>query len=192
MNNRMVRHVAVCAAALMLCPISSGAQTLATSFVELRGLLQDGDEVVVTGSDGRRSQGRLLTVTPSSLYLLVETPKFLVLVRRTQQMFSENAVTRVQRMDSRWEGALIGLSVGFVSFSLAACGSDWGSVDCSYALIFFSAPLGVLSAFLGGEIDRMRNQTVYRAGTLAPDGATVSLSPFFTRRATGALLNVRF
>jgi len=191
-SNRMLRHVAACAAALVLYSTGSGAQTPATSFVELRGLLRDGDEVVVTDSEGRRSQGRLLTVTPSSLDLVVETSRFLVLRQRTQQRFSDAAVTTIQRMDSRREGALIGLAVGFFSTGFAACGTNWGSVDCSYALIFFSAPVGMLSALLGGEIDRMRNATVYRAGTLAPSGATVSLSPFLTPRATGALLNVRF
>jgi len=187
--NRILWHVAACASALMLFPTIGGAQIPAASFDELRAVLKDGDQVFLTDSDGRRTRGRLVTVTSSSLDLMVEESRFLFLTRRVPRTFSDTAVTRVARIDSQLNGALIGLAAGSLPVMSAGCAfdPDW----CGY-YVLFSMPTGAAGMVIGALVDGMRNATVYRGGTPANRGATVSLSPLLTRRATGAFLNVRF
>jgi hypothetical protein len=191
MMNRILWHVTGCATALMLFPTSSGAQTPAASFDELRGVLQDGDEVFVTGADGRRTQGKLLTVTPSSLELAVKKRRLLFLLQEVQQSFANTDVTTVQRLDSGREGAGIGFAAVFIPILIVGCIEDDPVLGCGGAAIG-GALWGLVGAVIGRAIDRMHNATVYRAGTPASGGTTVSLSPLLTPRATGALLNVRF
>jgi hypothetical protein len=189
MMNRLFWHVAGCATALMLCPTSSGAQTPAASFHELRAIVKDGDQVLLTDSNGRLTRGRLITIAPSSLGLMVEEPRFLFLTRRMPQTFSDSDVTTVARIDSRWNGALIGFAVGFRPGWPLPCDSG---LYCELGTAFVAPALGVLGAVSGFVLDGTINQTVYRGTSPASGGATLSLSPVLTRRSTGALLNIEF
>lgn len=194
MTSRILLHVAACATALMLFPANGGAQTAATSFDDLRGVLQDGDELAVTGSDGRRTWGKLVTVTPASVDIEVETCRFLLWCHGASQSFSVTAVTTVARIDSPGEGRAIGFIAGFASFALWACSRDYSgeSAGCEDFLLYFGPLAGLLGGHIGGLIDWKFNATVYRSNTPAIGGVTLSLSPLLTLRATGALLNLRF
>ena len=107
MKNQILRHLTACVTALMLFPTSSGAQSPATTFDELRLVLHDGNDVVVTDSNGRRTRGKLVSVTTSSLDLVVERPRFLILRERSNQSFTDTVVTTVTRIASGGEGLMI-------------------------------------------------------------------------------------
>ena len=190
-TNRISWHVTAFVTALMLFPTGSGAQTPATSFDGLRGLLQLGNDVVVTDSNGRRTRGRVVIVTASSLDLAVDTRRFLFLRQRTQQSFADTVVTMVTRVDSRKEGAIIGFAAGFVPIMLAPCDSRDDGGYCFFAKVTFGPMFGALGAAIGAFIDGRLNKTVYRAGApVAP--VTITLSPLLSTKTTGASLSLRF
>lgn len=96
-------------ALLLAAPV--GAQQVATSFQELRGLVKPGDTIYVTDAGGGTVKGKLATLSASSLELQV---------RRGASVpplgLSERDVNSIvaDRFDSLLNGPLIGLAVGAV------------------------------------------------------------------------------
>jgi len=88
-------------AAVALFPTSVGAQTVAQSFDELQGMLKVGQIVFVTDETGRLIQGKVGDLSASSVTMLAPE-------KRT---FGEGTVTRINRADAVWNGALFGLGV---------------------------------------------------------------------------------
>ena len=188
MSNRILWSIVSCVTALMVFPTSSGAQSPATTFDELRLLVKDGNEVVVTDSNGRRTRGKVATVTASSLDLAVVRPKFLILREHSQRTFTDTTLTTVTRIDSRWEGGVIGLLAGVVPVAVGWC--HLGDVECHYAIL--GAPVaGLLGATIGMLIDGSINKVVYR--TTAPvRPVSITLSPLLKVNGAGASLKFRF
>jgi hypothetical protein len=58
-------------AAVVLSPHAAAAQQVATSFDRLQRLVKSGDTIYVTTADGRTATGRLGSVSPNALELLV-------------------------------------------------------------------------------------------------------------------------
>jgi hypothetical protein len=181
-------HVALCATLMLVLPVSSRAQTAATSFDELRAVVQDGDKVVVTSSDGGRTRGRLTNLTTSSM--VVMTPRFWPWQEPTPRSVADRDVRTVQRIDSTRDGALIGFVAGFLPVLVGACANDDPYVSCAGVLILGGPTVGALGALIGASIDGMLNTTVYRAGTPAISGATVTLSPSVNTKTAGASLRL--
>ena len=103
--------VVVCVAALTLFPSISGAQSPATSFEELRPLLPPGQEVIVRHADGRRTRERVLEVSASSLDMQSKSMnRRRALGPRTS--YAESAITSIKRVDSVWQGLVIGSAAG--------------------------------------------------------------------------------
>jgi hypothetical protein len=198
--NRFLLHVAACATALMVFPATGAAQTPAASFDALRGVVRNGDHMIVTESDGRRTSGTVMNVTPSSLDLKVDTCRIgiRILCRSALHSVSASATISITRIDSPREGGLIGLAAGFASSYLLVCNNNYFSDNyprdgsCASAVILVALPMGGLGAVIGAFIDSRRNETVYRASAPALGGVTVSLSPVLTGNGTGALLTVQF
>jgi hypothetical protein len=89
---------------IVFIPNTAPAQTVASSFAELRAALTPGQTVVVIDTSGLRTKGKVaeLPAMPSSLVVLVPA-------RRT---FLEDDVAEVRATDSRRTGALIGGGIG--------------------------------------------------------------------------------
>lgn len=191
MKNQILRHLTACVTALMLFPTSSGAQSPATTFDELRLVLHDGNDVVVTDSNGRRTRGKLVSVTTSSLDLVVERPRFLILRERSNQSFTDTVVTTVTRIDSRREGVIVGFFAGFVPVMHVPCDSRDDGGSCAFAKIAYGPVCGVLGAAIGMVIDGSINKVVYRTGAPVRP-VTITLSPLLNAKTTGASLSLRF
>jgi hypothetical protein len=194
--NRILWHLALSATALTLFPTGSGAQTPATkqpavTFDELRGVLRSGDHVFVTDSNGRRTEGKVVAVTSSSLDLTVKQRRFLFLEQDVDRVLVDTAVTTVQRIDSRLEGAYVGFAAVFFPLMVAGCDADEPPFGCEGAVIG-AAAFGVLGSVIGAAIDGVINTTVYRAGPAQSGGATVTLSPLLSGGTKGARFGVRF
>jgi hypothetical protein len=91
-----------------------GAQAVAQTFDELQGMLKVGQTVYVMDETGRQTKGKVAGVSASALTMLVPE-------KRT---FTEGTVTRINRADAVWNGALIGLGVGAIP------GAWLGTVYC--------------------------------------------------------------
>jgi len=94
---------------LLASPV--GAQQVATSFQELRGLVNPGDTIYVTDTGGMTIKGQLAALSASSLELHVRRG-----AAAPPLGWSERDVNNIvaDRFDSLWNGPLIGLAVGAV------------------------------------------------------------------------------
>ncbi len=197
MTNRIVWHIAACVTALTLFPTTSGAQSSATTFDELRLAVKDGDQVVVTDSDGRRTRGKIAKVTASSLDLAIERSKFVILREHSQRTFTDTDVTRVTRIDSMWQGGVIGSLVGFVSGVVGpiprCSGTRRNDIACDplFRLIVAGPVFGLVGAAIGIGIDGSINKVVYR-GDPQVHPVTITVSPLLKPKSAGASLRLGF
>ena len=172
------------AALLILVPGSATAQTIATSFEELSHMLKTGQTVVVIDANGRETRGKMVQSAPTSLVLLEGAR---LTARRS---LTEETVSEVRRLDSRMNGALIGLGVGLgagVAIISAMCADGPGCGP--------SAQVGMLTAGLGAAIGAGIDSLVNRDGRVvfrSPKKATrLMLSPFIGKDRQALLLSVR-
>lgn len=186
--HRTAWQVILCVTALMLLSTSSGAQSPATSFDELRRILVPGQEVIVTGADGRRTAERVLSITESSLEVRSDS-LFSFRVPGPARRLTESSVIRVRRVDSLQNGVLIGSAVGF-GLGVANCRANQ---DC---VTLFSVPVLVptlIGGAVGATIDAVIKKTVYLNGTRPATGRTIiTLSPLINAKTTGASVSLRF
>lgn len=143
------------------------------------------------GADGRRTRGRYVTMSDSSLEMV--KPRVWRWQKPVAKTFTDAAVTTVKRVDSAWEGAVIGFAVGYIPLTAHVCQHDnRGEMACLGAVYYAGPLLGLVGASVGMFIDGRHNKTIYRAGTPGSGATTVSLSPLLTTRTAGGLLTVRF
>lgn len=165
------------------------APLLARSLSELSQQVRPGENLVVTGRDGREETGRLETATATHLVLNVHGA-----VRK----FAESDLGLVQRheRDSLVNGALIGAAAGGLPVALlllAATAS--GDLDCRLGP---GCAAGILlwtgiGTGIGVAVDAAvrRKRTIF----LAPSGNAgprVSLAPIIGRERKGVAMVVRF
>jgi hypothetical protein len=128
------------------------------TFADLNQKLDPGDSLIVSDTNGHRTRGSLVELTPSSLVLFTDG---------TRRTFEVSEIERVQR---RKNGVLLGLLIG------AGCGAALGAIvygldeDNSAAAAVWSVAIG---AGIGLGIDAVAvvPRTVYRrpaSGGLTP------------------------
>ena len=113
------------AAAVILLPLTAGAQTVVTSFSEVPTVVKTGDIVDITDAKGRTLRGTIGELSRSSLELTARmrgsdgTEPFVSIGR-----FSETDVRQIrpQRRDSLLNGTVIGLAVGMAIAAFPAAG----------------------------------------------------------------------
>src|SRR5438093_9143804 len=95
----------ICITLIAATPVR--AQEVATSFDELRRLVDADETIYVTGAGGATVKGRVVDISSSALRLRVRRDAAPV-------RFSERDVNNIvaERADSWWNGALIGFGVG--------------------------------------------------------------------------------
>lgn len=168
------RHTAcaVTVFAVLAAGTSATAQT-ATSFQELRQLLQDGQVVVVVDSSGRHIKGKVSEVSPSSLVLLVPEAR----------SFAESTVREIRASDSWREGAFIGAGIGagFALWDYLIDPSEPGNA------VIFTVAVGA-GAAIGAGVDALIGRRVlYRSGSST---VKLTIAPVVTADRHGALISV--
>ena len=184
--NRATSRVVVCLVALLI-PTRSEAQSPATTLADLQRVLQAGDEVFVTEANGRRSRNVVVDVTPSELIVRSKSVwRFKGLGPR--RLVMESSIARVTRVDSVWQGALIGYATG-LGLGLASCNADRGDCVPMYAV----AGPTLIGGAVGATIDALIRKTVFlKAASRAYGGGTFTVSPSFGTKTTGASLTLKF
>jgi hypothetical protein len=185
--NRIAWQVVVWVMAVVLLPTSGAAQPPATSFDDLRHVLVPGQEVLVAWADGRRTRETVFAVTAASLDVQSKSV-FRFRGPGPRMSLTESSVSSVKRVDSVWQGALIGYAAGF---GLGVAGCRANERECvPIAAVLLPTLLGGL---VGASIDAAIRQTVYLNGTpRAGRRAVVTLSPVINMTATGAAMTLRF
>jgi hypothetical protein len=160
----------------------------ATSFTDLRQAVRDGQDVAVTGTDGRRVKGRLVDVTASSI--VVAPPRMFAWQKRNALVLPGSSVTTVTRRDSTWNGAVLGFAVGYVPVTVAACTGKHTQYDCDFGIILTGPMAGGLGTLICGFIDSRHNRTVYQGVNVAR--TSLQVVPIIGPQAIGARTTFRF
>ncbi len=179
-----------CAALLLTLavgvPVTGQAQEVASSLDELRELVKVGDDVTVTGLQGRQTQGRIVAISSSSLGLIVGGV-------RTD--FSEDDLDTVSRRDSRRNGTLWGLGVGGVLGAWLDLGlvKEYGREDIgigqSVAFIVEAAGVG---AGIGFALDALiKGRQLIYSRSQASMRKTVTIVPVWANRRKGVFVSLR-
>ena len=81
------------------------------SFGELALILEPGYQVVVWDEAGRKTQGRVLSISGEEV-VVTRRRRFLGFFRSPEELvFGADSITRVEIVDSTWNGAFIGAAV---------------------------------------------------------------------------------
>jgi hypothetical protein len=162
----------------ILTPDLAPAQTVASSFEELRQVLKNGQTVVVTDASGRRTKGKVVDLPSSPPSLVV-----LVAVTRT---FAEGSVAEIRATDSLLNGALIGggIGMGLAMWDYLIDPSEPGNAG------IFTAAIGVGTA-IGMGIDALRagGRVLNRPRRQA---CGLTISPLAGKDRRGILVSIRF
>ena len=158
----------------------------ASSFEQLQVLVGSDDEVTVTEADGKRTRGRIIELSPSSLHLSVNG---------TPRRLNEAQILEIRQHgpdpigNGAKKGALIGLGFG------AAMGALRCAVERGFCAL---APLTVgiysaLGAGIGAGVDALRKgeRTVYRAPVTASSRG-LHVTPVVGRDQKGLRLSIGF
>ena len=143
----MVRIVLL-SASLIGLSVEARAQ-VADSFAELTGVLKSGTKVFVADDSGQTTKGKITELSPASIALLTN--------RDERISLSSNRVRMVSRIDSRWNGFLIGAAAGAIPGALLGVGfktyCENESASCPQAPLVMGALAGLVGGWIGSGID---------------------------------------
>jgi hypothetical protein len=164
---------------LPLTPVLAGAQVSARSFVELEARLRIGDTVRIIDQSGKDTQGRVDSVSATSLT---------VTVNGAAQSFSETTVREIkrQRHGSLSMGAALGALIAGVTVGAAChgrCNAGPGDVIAWGTFAGVGAGVGVITALMV-----TRSDTVFTA----PNNSRVSVLPVFTNDRNSLRFSISF
>ena len=92
-----------------------GDAPVTRSFNALQAVLEPGHEVVVWDEAGRKTRGWVSSVSDAQIQITIFfKERFLRPGRTTERIFTPDSVTRVDIVDSYWNGALIGAAIGSI------------------------------------------------------------------------------
>jgi hypothetical protein len=176
---RMVGSFLLCLVAVLAIAASAAAQTV--QFKELPRHLKVGDAIVITDAEGRRGEGKVTDLTASTITLqMADSRKF---------VFPERSVRNILKVDSKWDGALIGFLAGAVPGSRVTQFSCGEFNTCDRQALFGVLIFGGLGMAIGAGIDESKRKVLY----LSPQsGKGLTVSPIIGGGSRGALISLRF
>jgi hypothetical protein len=176
---------------LLLPSTTAFAQTPATTFSDVPGLVATGRRVVVTDENGRKTKGDVVQVTPSSITLRTRDRWG----EEQRRVFEAESVRAINKTDSVWNGLLIGLGAGFAAtevFVWQSCGPRGNDDECA-AIV---TGVGWLTMVPGGAaIGALADRAIGNGALYYKPERTrtpLSISPMIGPKAGGALVSVRF
>jgi len=180
--------------AVLSWPLLVMAQSTATSFEGLQAALTGGREVIVRDAEGRKTRGRVSSVSQDQLVIKKNTSAILRLFGRSQERtFGADAVTRIEIVDSTWNGALVGAAVApFVVLAIhgveEAAVSDTNNMKGIWTLVLGGMSV-VLCIEMGRAIDSRINDPIYERPLQKPQ---VAIGPLVGRGRVGVMARVSF
>ena len=166
-----------------------GGAPVTDSFEALNSILDPGYEVVVRDEAGRKTRGRVSSISGEEV-VVINRPRLFGYLRSPQEhAFRADAVTRVEIVDSTWNGIAIGAAVGVgLAFGLWQ-GTD--TDDFGVGLLYFVSATAALPASMlaGRDIDLSINESIYERPSPAP---RVTVAPLIGRDQRGFAVRVSF
>ena len=177
----MTRTALVLVAAVATASLAE-AQTV-ESFDRLALLVNQGDRISVTARNGRRLQGRLVDLSPTTLSLLVVDDD---LVRLEE---AEVSLLRRRHRDSLKNGGVLGLLGGAVTAGVLMADEGPGSNPGAYVLIM--SLFGAAGAGIGVGLDAgyEKSQVIYR---VRRSKRRLAVAPLLSRHRRGLSVSLGF
>ena len=190
------RTISALAGVVMLAGLveSASAQDIATSFDQLRGQLKPGQTIIVKGSNGRTTRGKLGELSPTEIEILVrETGLDGRDVFKPRPRLSEKDVAEIEieQSDSLLNGTLIGLAAGGWPWLFCLKDCYYNEAGAEHLLPTIFAYTTAIGAGLGLVIDHSIKDRV--TVFLAPERRIgLHIAPILSATATGLQMSFRF
>lgn len=129
---------------------NAGAQTV-DAFAQLPDAVHTGTKVIVADDSGQSTKGKITELSAASMALLTSDGE--------RVAFSSDRVRRVSRIDSKWNGFLIGAAAGAVPGAWLGnafktyCDNE--AASCPRAPLIMGAAFGLVGGWIGAGIDGM-------------------------------------
>jgi len=170
-------------------------QSATASFDALHAILETGYEVVVRDAAGRKTRGRVSSVSDDHIVIFQEgaTPFLRIIHPAAERRFPAESVTRIDIVDSTWNGTLIGAGVGVgLAFGISRWEEravpDSNSEKGLGTLVFGGLGI-VVSSAVGHFIDLSMNAPIYERQSRTPK---ISIVPLLGGERIGLMAQVHF
>ena len=165
------------------------------SFDALHAILDTGCEVVVRDAAGRKTRGRVSSISDDQIVIFREgaTPFLRLINPAVERRFPVDSVTRIDMVDSTWNGTFIGAAVG-VGLAFGISRWEETAVPNSNNLkglgtLVFGGLSIVVSSAVGHLIDLSMNAPIYERPSQTP---RISFVPLLGRERIGLMARVHF
>lgn len=179
-------HACMVGLLMTLSVTGCAGKRIPTTFTGMGERVPGGTTVYVTSADGKDVQGKLGTVSVSSMTVLLRDG--------STRDFGEAEVTGVRVRDPLWNGMLIGAGVGgFFTAVLndASCVEPYASPDCIKVSRGAGIAIGTaIGAALGTGFDLLHRRRVFR-GTKSGGKAALFIAPVVTRERLAMVVGCR-
>ena len=162
---------------------------MAESFETLPSILEPGHEVVVMDNEGRRTRGRVLSISRDQL--VISRPRRLFFRPAQERAFAEGTVRRIEIVDSTKNGILIGAAVGAGLVVGVAFWEERTVPDGNLkgAWTFMAIISAIFYPFIGHGEDLRKNEPIYEQSLRTPQ---IALVPLLGRDQQGIVARVSF
>ncbi len=170
-----------------------GGAPVTDSLEALNAILDPGYEVVVWDEAGRKTRGRVVSISGEEVVVMTEPRYFRPFRSPQEHAFRANDVTRVEVVDSTWKGALIGAAIAPALVYGIYRWEDSAVPDSNSLKGIATVAGGLLSTMasilIGQAIDLSNNESIYARPSQAP---RVTVTPLIGRYQKGLAVRVGF
>ena len=167
-----------------------GGAAVTESFEALNAILDPGYEVVVWDEAGRKTRGRVVSISGEEV-VVTRRRRFFGRFRSLEELvFGADSITRVEIVDSTRNGVAVGAAVGtglaFGLWTAALHTNDFGE---AFLYAYLAGGALVFGPIAGHDIDLAINESIYERPSPAP---RVTVAPLIGRDRRGLMAVVSF
>ena len=161
-------------------------------------ILDPGYEVVVCDDAGRKTRGRVSSISGEEVVVTrkgrffrwFRSPLFDVFASEEDLPFGADRITRIDIVDSTWNGTAIGAAVGSgLMFGLWQAATHTNDFPAGFLYAWFAGAAPVVGIAAGHDIDLAINESVYERPSNIP---RLTVAPLLGRHRGGLMLLVSF
>jgi hypothetical protein len=153
-----------------------------SGFERLSKALRVGLNIKVRDEQGQATRGRVLAVSDDQIVIARKRRG-----RDAEVMFASDSITSIERVDSTWNGAVLGV-IGGVAATWVGWGLCGSCNDGNVLAVFMIGTLPFVGGALGHEIDIRINRRIW----MPASEPKVSISPFWGADRFGVAAGVGF